>query len=220
MTYSLYVNAGVVLAVSKALSPAIKKDVLDTVAFATLAADEDFPGELNDEQWFGTHSEMLTSCGWSLFAHEMDQVPLIKGQFLSARAAIGHVAELRLPGHQAAVISAALEALASVTRSGELPERFSQHCLVSDAQTSWLRAMVGIVEDDGILSIVSVSFNTSEQSGKGKVSPDSGRRATRLTYAARFNQDQFEAFRQDMIEWLAQEPQPAYIEIGVFSGPV
>ncbi|WP_438300577.1 hypothetical protein [Pseudomonas sp. NMS19W] len=220
MTYSLYVNAGVVLAVSQALSPAIKKDVLDTVAFATLAADEDFPGELNDEQWFDTHSDMLTACGWSLFAQEMDQVPTVEGQSLSARAAIGQVAELRLPGHQTAVISAALEALASVSRRGELPERLGQHSLVSDAQTSWLRAMVGIVEDNGILSIVSVSFNTREQAGKGRVLPVSGRHATRRAYAARFNQDQFEAFRQDTIEWLAQEPQPACIEIGVFSGPM
>ncbi|MGE8152399.1 hypothetical protein ACQKP5_14250 [Pseudomonas vancouverensis] len=222
MDYSLYINSGIVLAVSQALSPAVRTDVLNSVAFATLAADEDFPGFGQSEQWFETYTDILTACGWSLIGHEMDLSPISKVQPHSAIAVIKKLADLHLRSGQTKVISSAMDKLAMVLREGKLPEYLRHHCLASDSERPWSRAMAGMVEENGYLTIVSVAFNDSvtteqENLGAGRLTASPDRYLLRRSYAARFNQSQFEAYRQQTIEWLAQEQQPHYTEIGVIS---
>ncbi|WPN57386.1 hypothetical protein [Pseudomonas sp. P9_31] len=68
--YSFYLNACSLLAVPQALFPARKQGVLDIFLFSQLATDEDFPGGLNDSQWFEVFTNTLSGCGWTFYAKE------------------------------------------------------------------------------------------------------------------------------------------------------
>jgi len=221
MNYSVYVNAGVVLLLSQTLSPARKKDVLDTIAFATLAADEETCEESHHSQWFAIQSEVLSACGWSLYAHqETEEPPGPTEVSVSGREALVALANSSLVEGQAQLISQALDKVAQASLKGELTHRLRHYCLAGKAGNGWLRAMAGIVEEGGFLSMVCVSFRLHGvvnqcyfERDVAWVKPDGG--ISRRVYSARFNHGQYDEFRTDTVEWLAAEPLRPCVEIGV-----
>jgi hypothetical protein len=220
MNYSVYVNAGVPLVVSSALPSTIKQDVLDTLAFARLAADEDVPQGVQDSRWFDIYSGILSACGWSFFAEQQTDLALLGPEStISGQEEMLELAETHLPSGQGLLISAALRRLASASSDAALMQSLKRHCLSAEAGSVRFRAMAGVVEAGGFLGMVSVSFDT-----QGKIDPcywESGAarhtpvgNVIRRGYSARFNQALYDEFRADTREWLAAELHPPSVEIG------
>lgn len=220
MNYSVYVCAGAVLVLSPALSPSCKKDVLDTIALARLAADEDVREGLHVSRWFDAYSEVLSACGWSAFVQQMYDTPPIGGATLSSNEILLELARQYLSDGQATLVSKALDRLAQMPVDDPLIEQIRPICLTSANEQKRLTAMIGVVEEGGFLSMVSAGFNLQEtislcsfERGSGKPGPVGN--ITRRTYSARFDQGRYAAFRQDTVEWLAAEPYVPHVEIGV-----
>lgn len=220
MNYSVYVHAGVLLVLSSALSSTIKQDVLDTLAFARLAADEDVPQGLQDSQWFDIYSGILSACGWHFFAEQHTDLPLRGPQStVSGEEEVVALAETNLSSGQGLLISAALRKLESASRDAALLQKLKRHCLSGDAGSTRFRAMAGVVEEGGFLGMVSVSFDTHGtidqcyfESGAARHKPVGN--VIRRGYSARFNQARYDEFRADTREWLATELHAPSIEIG------
>lgn len=221
MNYSVCVCAGAVLVLSPALSHSCRKDVLDTIAFARLAADEDIREGRHDSQWFDVYSEVLSACGWSAFVQQhMYEPPQISGGTLSSKEILLELARKFFSASQATLISKALDSLADIHVDDPLNEQIRPVCLTGGIEKKRLTAMVGVVEEGGFLSMVSAAFNIQEtlsvcsfESEVGEPVPVGN--ITRRTYSARFDQGRYDAFRQDTVEWLAAELHAPYVEIGV-----
>ncbi|KAB0491835.1 hypothetical protein [Pseudomonas vancouverensis] len=218
MSYSIYIYANAVLVLSKALSPACTKDVLDTIAFASLAADEDVPGRVPDSKWFECYSDILSACGWTVLAQqERDEFPRLELGMVSGQKALVALVESAMPDREARPILAALDHVAT---SSAWERQLLYPSPQNGAEPTRVRAAAGIVEEGGFLSMVSVSFQVHhavEQAGLDSVAAAQkldGGMVSRV-YSARFNQQNYDEFRDETVEWLAAELHTPYTETGV-----
>ncbi len=225
MGYSVYICAGSVLVVSQDLLPARQQDVLDTVLFAQLAADEDFPGGCNDSQWFDVFTSTLSACGWAFYAQkETDEHFLTSDDAtFSVRDALAVSANRNCSDDQVAVLSAALDKAVALPPDSDVAQVFREHSLLGDgAEMTRIRVMGGIVEANGFLSMTSVSFDTHVMLGKHFVENEitlnqvDGALSSRF-FLARFNHDEFNDYREDTVEWLGAQRGTQCVEIGVLS---
>ncbi|UVM49834.1 hypothetical protein LOY38_26425 [Pseudomonas sp. B21-015] len=210
MRYSFYLNACSLLVVPQALLPARKQDVLDTVLFSQLAADEDFPGGLNDSQWFEVFTNTLSACGWTFYAKE-DTDEVFSRSFdatFSVRRVLAESVNRNFPEHQVAAVSAVMNKVATLSPDSDAAQVFREHCLLGGgAETTRVRVMTGIVEEDGFLNMTSVSFATRGAIGEHVFEKEVGLNKVdgavrRRFYRARFNQDHFNEYREDTVQWL------------------
>lgn len=225
MKYSVYISACSVLAVSQALSPARQQDALDTVLFAQLAADEDFPGGLNDTQWFDVFTNTLSACGWAFYSQkETDELfSRSDDATFSVRDALAASANRNWSDDRVAVLSAALDKVVALSSDSDVAQVFREHSLLGGgAERTRIRVMGGIVEASGFLSMSSVSFDTRVIVGKHffenevALNQVDGAVSSRF-FLARFNHDEFNDYREDTVQWLGGQRGTQSVEIGVLS---
>lgn len=210
MEYSFYLNACSILVVPRALLSAWKQDALDTVLLSKLSADDDFPDGMNDSQWFEVFTSTLSACGWTFYEQEeTDELfPLSLDSAFSVKRALAASVNRNFPESQIAAVSAAMNKLARMSPDSDVAQVFREHCLSGgSAEMTRVRVMTGIVEADGFLNMTSVSFATrgavdehifEKEIGLNEVDGAVSRRF----YRARFNQDRFNRYREDTVQWL------------------
>lgn len=220
MDYSIYINGCCVLAVSKALSPTTKQDVIDALLFSQLAADEDFPEDPNGLDWLEDYKSILYECGW---VYDRQNVTIgtftsIAEKTFSLREAFATVFEKNLDSEQATVLLAALDRVAGLPDKLNAEQTFRQQAALKVKGLTRIRACIGVVNERGSLSSALVFFDSCGSAGRlltGREFAFSDLRGAvnAYFYTARFNAGIYGEYREDTVQWLSARRQSEHLEI-------
>lgn len=220
MDYSIYINGCCVLAVSKALPPTTKQDVIDALLFTQLAADEDFPDEPNGLDWLEAYKSILYECGWIY-----DRQDVTTGTFtsiaekaFSLREAFSTVFENNLDDEQATVLLATLDKVAELPDKLNVEQVFRQQAALNVKGLTRIRACIGVVNERGSLNSASVFFDTRGSvgrlfTGREFAFCDLRGAVNAYFYTARFNAGIYGEYREDTVQWLGARRQSEPLEI-------
>ncbi|WP_426233310.1 hypothetical protein [Pseudomonas sp. TWP3-2] len=206
MDYSAYVCAGGLVLLSRVLASGLKHDVLDSILFSQLCACNDITEDMGDAGWDKVFQETLVACGWSIYDHrQQDSKPyLAERDGFTVEEALVDVLEKRLSVNQCDRLSSAMKMLFVLPESSPLVEKFQEY-IAADHDT--VRMQFFIVDVNGFLEMVSVSFISTEGNGHaslnnlfGAAPAESGMRVEFI--AARFNPDIYSESREDIVQWL------------------
>lgn len=233
MAFSIVINSGSILLLSTTLSPALRQAVLDSVLFAQLAADEDFPDVSAHAQWTEALTDTLDACGWRNYdqGRTSGLFPVSSVNFFSVYEALHAAFQSRLSAEQVVLIASALG------RVAQLPEHSVPGALLRgqsigaiETQSAGMevnnnvnnnhrvRVLAGIVEPDGYLTLASVCFETDQPIDSQFLRQDFatsrlvGEVSTAFFYS-RFSVDQYEPYREDTVLWLGHQRQALCIEV-------
>ena len=232
MTYSVVINSGSVLLMSKALSPAALQDSLDTVLFAQLTAEEDFPNGHAHAKWAEVFVETLAACGWQF--HDQGATsgmfPRSGVTIFSVYDAVHAAFQSRLSAQQVLLMGSALRMIAQlpvqslgagVFREQSILESGTHSVGIEDnlKRTHRVRVLAGIVEADGFLTLATVFFETDQPIEGQFIGQDfalnrvEGGVMTSFLHA-RFAVNEYTAFREDTVRWLGPQRQALCIKVG------
>ncbi|KPU59609.1 hypothetical protein AN403_3220 [Pseudomonas fluorescens] len=233
MAFSVVINSGSILLLSTTLSPAVRQDSLDTVLFAQLAADEDFPDGGTHAQWAEVLVDTLVACGWKLYdqGRTSGMFPAADVRFFSVHEAIHAAFQSRLSAEQIVLMTRVLRMVA------QLPEQSAAAVLLRgqsimgvETQTAStegnysgnshhrVRVLAGIVEADGFLTMASVSFETVEPIDSQFLGQDFTMNrivggVSTAFFHSRFSMDEYKAYREDTVRWLGPQRQALCIKV-------
>ena len=233
MAYSVLINSGSVLLLSTALSPAIGQDALDTILFAQLAAEEDFPGGRNHAQWTDVFVETLVACGWQF--HDQGATsgmfPVAGVSVFSMQNAIHAAFQSRLSAEQIVLMARALRRIAQLPETSVAASVFrGQSIMAVETESASMaghdtgnrhhrvRVLAGVVEADGFLTLASVFFETGQPIDHQFIGQDFalssvlGSVSTSFLHS-RFSVDEYKAFREDTVLWLGPQRQALCIKV-------
>lgn len=220
MDYSICINGCCVLAVSKALSPATKQGVIDTLLFTQLAADEDFPDDPNGLNWLDAYKSNLSECGWTYDRQTVTtgKISSIAEKAFSLREAFATVFENNLDDDQATIFLAALDKVAQLPDKSNVEQVFRQQALLSVKGLTRLRACIGVVDERGSLNSALIFFDTRASvgrifSGREFAFSDLRGAVNAYFYSARFNAGTYSEYREDTVQWLGAQRQSERLEI-------
>lgn len=233
MAYSVLINSGCVLLLSTALSPAIGQDALDTVLFAQLAAEEDFPGGRNHAQWSDVIAQTLDACGWQFHDQGATSAmfPVAGVAVFSIQEAIHAAFQSRLSAEQIVLMASALRRVAQQPEKSVAASVFRGQSIMAveteSASTAGhdtgnrhhrVRVLAGVVEADGFLTLASVFFETAQPIDRPFIGQDFalsrivGGVSTSFLHS-RFSVDEYKAFREDTVLWLGPKRQSLCIKL-------
>jgi hypothetical protein len=233
MAYSVVINSASILLLSTALSPAIRQDALDTLLFAQLAADEDFPGVNNYSQWTDVLADTLGACGWKYHDQGTTSgiIPAAGVKSLSIHEAILAAFQSRLTAEQIVLITNALH------RVAQLPEKSAAAVVLrgqsilavetnaasmggndSGSSAHRVRVLAGVIEADGFLTLASVFFETdqpieSQFLGQDFALGNSMGRVSTSFFHCRLSVDEYMPFRENTVLWLGPQRQALCISL-------
>lgn len=220
MSYSICINGCCVLAVSNALLPAIKHDVLNAMLFAQRAADEDFPEDASGSDWIDVYKDTLSACGWDFYEEKVitRKTSSLGGKAFFLREALRAVFENNMTEHQVAVLLAALDKVAELPDTSSAALILREQTVLSLEGQKRIRTWIGVIDENGSLKIASVVFDTRGSvdklfsEGKFAFSDLVGAMKANF-YAAHFNVGIYSESREDIAQWLEARLQPECLEI-------
>jgi hypothetical protein len=234
MAYSVLINSGSVLLLSTELLSAIGQDALDTVLFAQLAAEEDFPRGMNHAQWTNVFVDTLVACGWKL--HDQGATsgmfPVAGVTVFSIQDAVHAAFQSRLSAEQIVLMAGALRRVAKLSEASVAAGVFrGQSIMAVEAESAStaghyavnrlhrVRVLAGVVEADCFLTLASVFFETDQPIHRQFIGQDFalssvvGGVSTSFLHS-RFSVDEYKAFREDTVLWLGLQRQALCIKVG------
>lgn len=224
MEYLVCISGCCVLALSETLLPAAQQDVIDTLLFAQLAADEDFPEDPDGQGWIDVYKNTFSECGWTF-----DLQKTTAGEFSSTRQkafslrdVFAAVSENNVSADQAAISSAALDTVAELPDESEVKQAFRKHAVLSVEGQKRIRVRVAVVDGSGSLSMASVFFDTRGSVGRlfseREFAFDEVSGAMNANfYTARFSLRAYNEYRTDTVQWLGTRRQAGRPEVARLS---
>ena len=232
MAYSVVINSGSILLLSTALPPAVRQDILDTMLFAQLAAEEDFPGGKDHAQWSDVFVDTLAACGWKF--HDQGATsgmfPSTGVTAFSIHDAVHAAFQSRLSAQQVILLVTALRRVAQLPVQSLGARVFRERSIMGRGNQSVsmegnfnrihrVRVLTGIIEADGFLTLATVFFETDQPIEGQFIGQDFalssvvGGVKTSFLHA-RFFVDEYKAFRDDTVLWLGPQRQALCIKVG------
>jgi hypothetical protein len=233
MAYSVLINSGSVLLLSTSLSAAVGQDALDTILFAQLAAEEDFPGGRNHAQWTDVFVDTLVASGWKF--HDQGRTsgmfPVAGVTVFSIQDAVHAAFQSSLSAEQIVLTASALRRVAQLPETSVASGVFRGQSIMTveteSASTAGhyagnrhhrVRVLAGVVEADGFLTLASVFFETGQAIDRQFIRQDFalsrvvGGVSTSFLHS-RFSVDEYKAFREDTVLWLGSQRQALCIKV-------
>ncbi|WP_273224156.1 hypothetical protein [Pseudomonas sp.] len=92
---SAFVAGNSVVSFVGGLEPQLKQDVMDSVLFAQLAADKEFPNkDTHRVERYNRYNQILAYCGWTKSSESMDKVTGLKQKFTMDQVALEIIASV------------------------------------------------------------------------------------------------------------------------------
>lgn len=238
MAYSVVINSCSLLLLSTLLPPEVRQDTLDTVLFAQLAAEEDFPHARDHAQWSGVFMDTLAACGWKF--HDQGAT---SGMFPSSGVrsftlseAVHAAFQSGLSAQQVTLPATALRRVAQLPEQSPGARVFRERSIMGCGSQSGgmdasfngmhrLRVLVGIAESDGFLTLATVFFETDQPIESQFIRQDFALSSVMggvktAFFHARFSVDEYKAFRDDTVQWLGPQRLALCINVGEHDVPL
>ncbi|WP_095052949.1 hypothetical protein [Pseudomonas sp. Irchel s3b2] len=209
MGYSIYISTCSILLLSRSLSEPLKQSVQDSILFSQLCADEDFCESPATVEWQDVFKESLGSCGWSLHEQQEMSLPADSVRFNLINRLLCIFGK-HLSGAQNDCLDIASKKLSALPESTPLAGIFRDHAVMKEQ--AHIKMQLGIVDEEGLLTIATVLFKTVEDVGPNLIDHvfDPARVQGHMKTGfinARLNIKSYEENAENIVQWLGSQRQ-------------